>query len=58
MPKRTKFDSGGNEDDYVKKCMECKYSYTRQNESDSLFCARKKGCIFEENEGSNHERSV
>lgn len=34
-------------DDYVKKCMKCKHSYTKQNESDTLFCSLKK-CRYEE----------
>ena len=47
MTKRTKFEAGGNECDYVKKCMKCKHSYTRQEESDMLFC-RLKECRYEE----------
>ena len=47
MAKRTKFEAGGDECDYVKKCMKCKHSYTRQDESDMLFC-RLKECRYEE----------
>ena len=48
MTKRTKFEAGGDECDYVKKCMKCKHSYTRQEESDMLFC-RLKECRYEVN---------
>lgn len=47
MSKRLQFEMGGNEDSYVKKCMSCKHSYTRQNESDTLFCGCRKGCNYE-----------
>lgn len=46
MSRRTQFEAGGNEEDYVKKCMSCKHSYTKQNESDTLFCSCKKGCNY------------
>ena len=41
MQKRIFYEAGGNEDDYVKKCMKFKHSYTKQNESDTLFCSLK-----------------
>lgn len=47
MAKRKQFEAGGNEDAYVKKCMECKHSYTRQKESDMLYCSLSE-CKFEE----------
>lgn len=47
MQKRIFYEAGGNEDDYVKKCIKCKHSYTKQNESDTLFCSLKK-CRYEE----------
>ena len=50
MPQRLKFEMGGNEDDYVKKCMQCKHSYTKQKESDTLFCSIKE-CRFEKKKG-------
>lgn len=48
MGKRTRYDFSGYEDDSLKKCMSCKYAYTRQNESDTLYCSRKKCCVKEE----------
>ena len=47
MAKRTNFEAGGDECDYVAKCMKCKHSFTRQNESGTLFC-RLKECRYEE----------
>ena len=47
MAKRLKYEIGVCEDDYVKKCMTCKHSYTRQNESDTLFCGCRKECKYE-----------
>ena len=44
---RLKYEAGDNEDDYVKKCMKCKHSYTKKNESDTLFCSLKE-CRYEE----------
>ena len=55
MAKRTKFEAGGDECDYVKKCMKCKHSYTRQEESDMLFC-RLKECKYEEYKENEHNR--
>ena len=46
MSKRTKFEAGGNEEDYVKKCMTCTHAYTRRDESDMLFCSCKNGCNY------------
>ena len=45
--KRSGYEAGGDEDDYVKKCMTCKHFYTKQNESDTLFCGCRKGCNYE-----------
>ena len=42
MAKRTKFEASGDEYDYVAKCMKYKHSYTRQDESDVLFCRLKE----------------
>lgn len=53
MAKRTNFEAGGDECDYVAKCMKCKHSYTRQNESDTLFC-RLKECRYEERKENEH----
>lgn len=54
--KRLKYEAGGGEDDYVYKCMTCKHSYTRQDESDTLHCARRKGCKYEPiKAGEQHE---
>ena len=53
MSKRTNFEASGNEDDYVAKCMKCKHSYTRQNESDILFC-RLKECRYEEQKNEHN----
>lgn len=36
MKKRLSYEASG-EEDYVKKCQKCRHSYTRQNESDTLF---------------------
>lgn len=47
MGKRTNFEGGVGEDDYVAKCMKCTHSYTRQNESDVLFCSLRE-CKFKE----------
>lgn len=47
MGKRLRYEAGLHEDDYVKKCMSCKHSYTRINESDTLFCSCKNGCSYE-----------
>ena len=47
MAKRMSFEMGGNEDAYIKKCMKCKHSYTKVNESDTLYCSLKE-CRFEE----------
>lgn len=47
MAKRLQYEAGVGEDDYVEKCMKCKHSYTRQNESDTLFCSLKE-CRYEE----------
>lgn len=46
MSKRIHYEAGGNEDDYVKKCMTCQYSYTKQNECDTLFCSCRSGCNY------------
>lgn len=46
MKKRPSYEASGNEEDYVKKCQKCKHSYTRQNESDTLFCSLKE-CRYE-----------
>ena len=47
MAKRIKYEGGSDEEDYVKKCMSCKHSYTKQNESNTLFCGCKKECKYE-----------
>ena len=47
MTGRNGFEAGGDEDDYVRKCMLCKHSYTRVNESDTLYCSLNI-CKFEE----------
>ena len=47
MAKRMNYEMGGNEDDYVRQCMKCQHSYTKQKESDTLFCSLKE-CRFEE----------
>ena len=44
---RLGYEAGGNEDNYVEKCMKCKHSYTKKNESDTLFCSLKE-CKYEE----------
>ena len=49
MAKRINYELGGNEEDYVRKCMKCKHSYTKVNESDTLFCSLKE-CRFKEKE--------
>lgn len=49
MAKRINYELGDNEEDYVRKCMKCKHSYTKVNESDTLFCSLKE-CRFEEKE--------
>lgn len=50
MSKKLGYEAGGDEEDYVAKCMKCKHSYTRKNEIDMLFCSLKK-CRFEEIKG-------
>lgn len=52
MGKRTKYEAAGDEDDYVKKCIRCKHSYTRIDESDMLICSLKQ-CRFESNRRAN-----
>lgn len=47
MKKQLRYDASGDEEDYVKKCMTCKRAYTRQNESDTLFCSSRNGCKYE-----------
>ena len=47
MAKRTQFEMGGNEYNYVVQCMKCRHSYTKQKESDTLFCSLRE-CRFEE----------
>lgn len=63
MAKRIHYEIGDNEEDYVVKCMKCKHSYTRVNESDTLYCSLKV-CRFEEfkkqkqqNKGGTYEDS-
>lgn len=47
--RRIKYEGGIGEDDYVDKCMKCKHSYTRQNDSDTLFCRCRNGkCNYQE----------
>ena len=41
-----RYEAGGDEDDYVKKCMLCVHSYIGMNESDTLCCSCKTGCNF------------
>ena len=41
------FEDFSDAEDYARKCMECKHSYTRRDEADVLFCRCKKGCNFE-----------
>lgn len=55
MAKRTNYEAGRDEDDYVTKCMKCKHSYTRRDESDVLFC-RVKECRYEEYKKNEHNR--
>ena len=55
MAKRTKFEASGDEYDYVAKCMKCKHSYTRRDESDVLFC-RLKECRYEGYKENEHNR--
>lgn len=52
MAKRIGYESGCDEDDYVKKCMKCKHSYSKKNESDTLFCSLKE-CRYEERKKRN-----
>lgn len=52
MAKRTHFEASGDECDYVAKCMKCKHSYSRQKESDTLFCSLKE-CRYEEYKKQN-----
>ena len=47
MAKRLGYDASGDEDNYVEKCMKCKHGYTRQKESDTLYCSLKE-CRYEE----------
>lgn len=47
MAKRTKYEAGGNEEEYVLKCMKCVHSYVRKEESDTLMCSLKE-CRFQE----------
>lgn len=47
MAKRIHYETSGDEDDYVKRCMKCKHNYTKLNESDTLYCSLKE-CRFEE----------
>ena len=46
MKKRIKFEASGDEQSYVKKCMNCIHQYTRQDESDTLFCSCKSECKY------------
>lgn len=46
MKNRIGYETGGDEEDYVAKCNTCKHSYTRKNESDTLFCSLKE-CRYE-----------
>lgn len=46
MGKRISFEAGGDEENYVTKCNTCKHSYTRKDESDTLFCSLKE-CRYE-----------
>ena len=39
MTKRLRYEAGYGEDDWVHKCMSCQHSYTKINESDTLFCS-------------------
>lgn len=55
MSKRLHYESGYGEDDYVERCQRCKHSYTRQNESDTLFCSLKE-CRYEPRIGEADER--
>ena len=56
MPKRIHYEAGGNEDDYVKQCLKCQHSYTRQNESDTLYCSLRE-CRFEEIKKRNNRQT-
>lgn len=42
MTKRLRYEAGYGEDDWVHKCMSCQHSYTKINESDTLFCYASK----------------
>ena len=42
MTKRLRYEAGYGEDDWVHKCMSCQHSYTKINESDTLFCSVSK----------------
>ncbi len=53
MAKRLGYENGGDEDNYVEKCMKCKHSYTKKNESDTLFCSLKE-CRYEERKSKNN----
>ena len=54
MRRRTQFEAGGDEYEYVAKCMSCKHSYTRQRECDTLHCSLKE-CRYDRKTGNNHE---
>ena len=41
-----RYEAGGDEDDYVKKCMLFNHSYVLMNEADTLCCIFKTGCNF------------
>ena len=47
MKKRINYEAGGNEDEYVFKCLKCKHSYTKTKQNDTLFCSLKE-CRYEE----------
>lgn len=54
MAKRINFEMGGDEEAYVKRCMKCRHSYTKQKESDTLFCSLKE-CRFEGKENQHYQ---
>ena len=57
MAKLNRFEPGGDEDEYVRKCMTCIHSYTRQDESDVLYCRCRTGCNYQpEKRRSNNEQ--
>lgn len=39
---RLKYEAGNGEEGWVRKCMSCQHSYTKINESDTLFCSVSK----------------